>query len=196
MTKTLENQLKIANTSPELFLEAVMTLPVEPRYADFNFLAYGLSMSVNEEYLEECRRRNVMPARVELEYSSNKKLFLPSLGGKFALTYENEHNLANVSHCLKGILHGGKINEILIKTIKGEFKFFREGLLDNLLQEEYQLVQGDIWITTYRLGEYSGGGYARETGLSFGRRKGMELDIREGMDDVKAWFKKLQKKYS
>ena len=194
MTKTLENQLKIANTSPELFLEAVRTLPVEPEYSDLDFLAYGISISSNEEYFAECRRRNVMPARVELEYSSSKKLFLPSWGGKFALTYP--HLESGCEQALKGTLHGGKIHQISIKTGPGEFKFFREGFLDNLLQEEYQLAQGDIWITTYRLGEYSGGGYGRDTGLSFGRRKGMDLDIKEGMDDIKAWFKELQRKYS
>ena len=80
----------------------------------------------------------------------------------------------------------------------------RDKYLDNLLDEDYKLEEGELTITTYRLTGYNQGDYP-DTEVLFGQEPGRNgLELRVGESDTSAeqalqlreWFSGLELKYN
>lgn len=206
--KTSE-RLTLQNVPYELFLEVMSSVPIEPKYADVIFLAHGIfppSDIDNKEktrYLNECREKGIVPfTTLEFGYNEKKGLFLPELS---PTRYYNPSNLDEVNLLFKG----GKNYRFEFRTKPHEFEEFKKNL-PSLLQEDYKLMDADLYLTTYRLTGYTQGTYgdARIFLKSFHsletdvekRKLEVELGrIETSNEDNKKlinWFNILKEKYS
>lgn len=189
------------DTSQELFLDVLKTIPTEVQYAEVSFLADGIPEarfidSNEDEYLKECQSKGVIPfSRVKLEYDRRTKVFIPNNGlfRSFLELYEGSSE-AKKNAAIKGLLKGGRMHVLSFKTgiYSDEYNIFQRDYLEQIVGEGYQIGEADLWLKTYCLTGYNEGVY-RESGLTLGRtrNKGVGLEVPELAD----WFTSLANKH-
>ena len=204
----MENELEIKVESQELLQEIIKTLPSEPEYFTIEMKAKSVSLPQykeeggEERYLLECSKNNIIPfSTYKFEYSHITGLFESKFDNNLTSIREQQSEKKKKA-IMNGLVKGGRIGrfefEIGISAQQG-FKKFRDEILNMLLENDYQIDEGDLWLSWGRHTGYNEG-YYRTGGLRFNIRKGVELELNgETSEEAKSkyieWFNKLAVKY-
>ncbi|MDP3027243.1 MAG: hypothetical protein Q8N63_06040 [Nanoarchaeota archaeon] len=206
MIKTAEKDQHIKNTSQELAVEALRTLPIIPSYGFFKFFANGIQepewsriekeeLADKNRYTSECSKAKVIPfSRIKFEYDWDKKIFVPETSFHDSIIpHENEFIMA--------LLDGGKIHKINLETSQhkyGGFDFFRQNFLQTLINKKYQIGEINLWLTHFHSTGYEAGDSPDST-LAFKTdtsKKGLILhlgsEVSEDTEKLESWFKNLR----
>lgn len=201
-------EAKIA--SQELFLEALETLPIPPEYGDLSFVADGIRLGYvlgpeiqpeEVDYLIECQKRGILPfSELKFEYKSRDGHFTPT-DSLFAKGEGHHPERKRASH--KSLLSGGRFNTLTFDIGphgegKAGLQNFKEEILGSLIEEGYQIHEGELWLTTWRSHGYTDG-YREDTGFHFGTdrwNKGIHLKLGSGLSNeaktnLIGWFDRL-----
>ena len=210
METATEDEIKIRTRSPEIFSEAINSLPLLPKYAKIEFLADGICLPFDNKierekrYLSECSQKRVIPfSRIELEYSVNKETFVPkaSFHAPILRVPRGNSYISNMENAVKSLIKGKRIHEICINTEEGLgieeiFEEFRKSLLNTFLEQNYQINEGCL--------EFGLRSEHRNTSLVFRTNasgvRGLNLMLKddlpsEKIEKLKSWFNELKDRY-
>ena len=153
-------ELEIRDVDYGFFKKTLETLPEEPEFSELIFLAEGIiPPDHNDEndrirYLEECKEKGVIPTTIEFEWNQERNFFVPE-------ERQRGYSLGIVDSAERDMMfHGGRNYRLTFKTNRGTFGNFMDDEFDKLSKEGYQLVSGDLALTTYDLTGYNQGTYA------------------------------------
>lgn len=145
--------------SPEMCIEALRTMPIQPRYGSVQFRAEGIvdvkdrdgSSTVKEEaFWKECERHDVIPgAHLNLEFLSAEAGFVAKNGLTVPKYYGPRWQTNRFLG--KALMEGKRPNSVTVSLPQGEnvieaFEMFRHGLLQDILSTGQKAYEADLWF--------------------------------------------------
>lgn len=212
----LTGTFKIESAFHGLFREAIETLPFDPSYAEVLMAADGISSPGwgeegfdNQEHISKCNIRGVIPfSGLQFVYHGSEKGFVPQTGSDNRIMPYVA--ISEQEPAIQGVIKGGRVHYLeFITPERKEFDKFRGTFLSNLLNNDYQLAAGELWIGDKRVGDHESRRSESVGKLVFGRdpdkhessnEVGLVLTLEkeipiEVRGETKLWFDKLGKKY-
>jgi hypothetical protein len=164
--------MKIKNPSQKLLEGVIKTLPILPQFVNITMTSEGVylpSRTAKEEeirsYLSECAEKRIIPfSRSELEYRNERWSLAPEMFWGIVNIFSTDKDYIKKAE-IQGIMEGRRIHNIEVKIsnppyVEEGFKQFRDEILDVMLNNGYQINQGNLDLTVtcgtgYRQGYYS-----------------------------------------
>lgn len=185
--------IEIKDASSDLALEAIKSLPVIPDYVNSLFLSIKGLENLSEEkenidlYLAQCEEKKVIP--FSNEYFTFFNSYNPNVTLKSSLRIDNRYGSKSFNQSLQGIVKGYKpMNKGF--EITGGFQFFKEKMLDSLVEQGYQIRSFDICLDS----EYDGQCHRDTSSLEFDLKKSLNLSGEKNFlerNKLSEWFYSL-----
>ena len=220
---SIPEELKLQNTSYELFTEVMNTVPIDPKYVEVSFLAGGVlpprhqndkgpkTIKDRGRYLDECNKKGVMPfTNLDFEWDKERGLFVPLSRQDTAITsiYYSGHPIQENE--IEHISQGGKIHRLEFKARPREFTESRfaefKKNLARLSLKGYQMWCAELSLTVGYQGGYDENTTYGDTEVYLSTLRNpieRELRVKIGRRDtsdeetqkVMDWFNGLKQKY-
>ena len=191
-----DKEIRISSPSQELLERIIRTIPAMPVGERISFSlkevmesAYWREEAKVKEYLSFCEENNILPyLGLEFEYSLNHDFIVPKVED-FRGVYNKDGDKALKRKINTNFLNKNKFGNISVKLFNYELNFLKDGLLDDLLENEYQITSG--FFRLFKRGDYE------DMTMSFNDRV---VSLRSTYDyeeirQVEAWFKELKAGY-
>ncbi len=143
---TVDEQKLVLPASPELFVEALHTLPVDVQSGHFQFYANGLNPPpfTGEEdlsYINSCAEHGIIPfSDLRLVYDSNRRTFGTKYDPLKPLDVPHRVSRQLVQAALNMALIGGRTHHITVEPLCPEgFKIMRDSLHPQMLATGYHI---------------------------------------------------------
>lgn len=195
----MESNYLIKNPPHALIVEAIKTLPEEPKSIKLELLANGLNFPIfseNEEivkeYIETCKYQNIIPF-------SDKRI---------RYNFGVEEKISKNEEAMRMFFGGGRTHRISLDIYQDwdfkEIDKFKEILFPSLLENNYKVSYGEIVVSGHKVGSHENEGYEPDLALrvNHGSEKGLGLLLNnayhknnEENAKYRTWFQGLKEKY-
>jgi hypothetical protein len=196
--------MEIQRKSTPLLLQGLVeTLPFLPSYASLNWVASGISPPSIEDgsqvsrYLDACGRKRIIP------FSTVALVYKDECRGSGILVPVPSVLDVEPAITLDSLISGGRYHQIKFSSAIGDlgarqFVQFRERWMRKIVNEGYELLNGDFYFTDFKfLDQTAGPPYLDDSGNTIAHlileKDKFYLDVNspKANRDAESWIKRL-----